>query len=70
MEKDIAIALLSATVSLDEKLGEMDLVVTRITDVETKRKYVTALGNIIGGITFDIISPIVSEYPDLDPYRE
>ena len=69
MEKNVATALLNAAVSLNEKLGEMDLIVSSITDPDTKKKYVKALGNIIGGITIDIILPIVGEYPDLDPYK-
>ena len=70
MEKDIAIMVLNAAVSINEKLGEMDLAVSRISDVETKKRCVKALGNIIGGIAFNIISPIIGEYPDLDPYHK
>jgi hypothetical protein len=32
--------------------------------------YAKALGDIIGGITLDLITHIVKEYPELDPYRE
>jgi hypothetical protein len=70
MDREVAISLLDAAISLNKGLGEMDSIVSRMTDLDTKKRYVNALGNIIGDIMSEIISPIVTEYPELNPYQK
>ncbi len=69
MHKDLAISILDQAMRINEELGAFDLIVSGIEDESTKKTYVKALGNLIGAVAFDLIAPIVREYPELDPYK-
>lgn len=69
MEKDIAIELMSLAVLIDEPIARMFAVVERIENIETKARFKTAVGDLMGAIFRDIIFPIESLYPDLNPDR-
>ena len=67
MEKHLADALLKAAFNLYKDLGDMDAIISGIPDEATKKHYVTILGNLIGDVTANIISPLIQEYPELNP---
>lgn len=69
MERSTASKIVGSTVSLNDKIGDVDLAISEIIDENEKRQYVTALGNILGIIRKDILLPIFEEYPDLNPYK-
>ncbi len=65
--KDIAEALVTLAVAMDEPLGKMGEVVARIEDNETRDLFKKAIGNLTGAIFAEIIFPIEQIYPDLNP---
>ncbi len=69
MEKHIAEALLMAGLNLYKELGDMDAIISGIPDEAVKKYYVTVLGDLIGDVTANIISPLVQEFPELAPQR-
>ena len=70
MERKIASQIVESTMSLNEGIGSVDLAISDITDENEKKKYVTALGNILRVIREDILLEIFKDYPDLDPYSK
>jgi len=70
VERKIASQIVESTMSLNEGIGSVDLAISDITDENEKKKYVTALGNILRVIREDILLEIFKDYPDLDPYSK
>ena len=66
MEKNLATRLINAAFSLDPILGEIDSIISDMTDPVLKHKYTSALGNLLKVQARDFIFPIAAEYPDLD----
>jgi len=66
IEKQAAQAILALAYALDQDLGRMDTVISHIADEATRERYSKALGDLIGAIARDFISPITREYPELD----
>ena len=70
MERKTAAKIVESTVSLNDKIGDVDLAISEVIDENEKSQFVTALGNILGIIRKDILVPILKEYPDLNPYKK
>jgi hypothetical protein len=70
VERKIASQIVESTMSLKEGIGSVDLAISNITDENEKKKYVTALGNILRVIREDILLEIFKDYPDLNPYSK
>lgn len=70
MERKIASQIVESTMSLNEKIGSVDLAISNILDENEKKKYVTALGNILRVIREDLLLEIFKEYPDLNSYSK
>jgi hypothetical protein len=62
--------ILNATLSLNEGIGKIDDIITNMSDENEKKIWVQKLGGLIAYIVDEIQTPIVKEYPDLDPYPE
>jgi hypothetical protein len=69
MDKDMASRMLNAVLTLEAKLGELDVLVSQVDDEKERDEYVHALGNVIGIISRDFVRRIVRQYPELDPDR-
>ncbi len=69
MDEDMASRILKAVLTLEAKLGELDLLVGQLNDEKERDEYVRALGNVIGIISKDFVRRIVRQYPELDPDR-
>jgi len=67
MNRELAKRVIDAAVSLDKALGELDVSVSAIPDMDERRKFATRLGDVIGQINASFIRPLVKQYPDLEP---
>jgi hypothetical protein len=67
MDKEIASALIALATATDEPIGKMTELIEQIEDGETKDRFKKALGDFMGAIFLDIIRPIETLYPDLNP---
>ncbi len=68
MDKEIASKIVHSTISLNEKIGDVDLAISEIPDEHERGQYVTAVGAILRTIREDILLQIFREHPDLNPY--
>jgi hypothetical protein len=69
MDKDMASRMLKAVLALENKIGELDVLVSQLNDEKERDEYAYALGNVIGIISENFVRRIVRQYPELDPYR-
>jgi len=69
MDKDMASRMLKAVIALEARLGELDILVSQLTDEKERDDYVRALGDVIGTISETFVRRIVRQYPELDPDR-
>ena len=69
MDKDMASRMLKAVLTLEAKIGELDVLVSQLNDDKERDEYIYALGNVIGIISEKIVRRIVRQYPELDPDR-
>ena len=69
MDKDMASRMLKAVVALEAKIGELDVLVSELSDEKERDDYVHALGDVIGIISEKFVRRIVRQYPELDPDR-
>jgi hypothetical protein len=69
MDKDMASRMLKAVVALEAKIGELDVLVSELSDEKERNDYVHALGDVIGIISEKFVRRIVRQYPELDPDR-
>lgn len=65
MEERLATKLLNAALALDNALGEMDAVVSCISDQSEKKQYAKNLGDILGAVNEKFIRPIIRQHPHL-----
>lgn len=70
MERKIASQIVESTMSLNEKIGSVDLAISNIPDENERKQYIFALGNILRVIREDILLQIFKDYPDLNPYSK
>jgi len=69
MDKDMASRMLSATRALEVTIGELDVLVSQVSDGKEKQELVCALGDVIGIISENFVRRIARQYPELDPDR-
>jgi hypothetical protein len=69
MDKDMASRMLKAVLALENKIGELDVLVSQLNDEKERDEYAYALGNIIGILSENFVRRIARQYPELDPYR-
>jgi hypothetical protein len=67
MEKSIAEVILKSTLSLGERLNDLDRAVRDIKDVNERKKLLKCLGSVMSELNAGIVLPIVSQYPEMDP---
>ncbi len=67
VDKDIAKALIELAVGIDEPIVKMSELVARIEDDETRNLLKKVIGDLMGMIFAEIIFPIETIYPDLNP---
>jgi hypothetical protein len=67
MDKEVAKALMALAVAIDEPLGRMEAVIERIEDVEIRKRFRRAAGDVMGAIFEHIIYPLETMYPELNP---
>ena len=67
MDKEIARALMALAPATDEPIGKMTELIEQIEDGETRDRFKKAVGDLMGTIFLDIIRPIETLYPDLNP---
>ena len=70
MKKELAAAIITAAVKLDEQLGELDHLLSLIDDPGERDSYLSDFKKIMSLIGVKIIIRIEREYPDLNPDQE
>jgi hypothetical protein len=61
--------VVEAAVRLDAAIGDLDGVISDITDVEWRKQFVESLARVIDEVYVGMIRPVTKIYPDLDPYK-
>lgn len=69
MDKDMASRMLKATLALEARIGELDVLIGQLSDEKERNEYACALGNVIGIVSENFVRRIVRQYPQLDPDR-
>jgi len=67
MDKEVARGLIALAVATDEPIGEMSVLIEQMEDGEEKDRFKKAVGDLMEAIFLDIIRPIETLYPDLNP---
>ena len=67
MDKGTAEVILKSVLSLGDRLNDLDPVVRGIEDVDERRKLLKCLGTVMSELNAEIVLPIVSQYPEMDP---
>lgn len=67
MEKETAIKLMSVYKELGESLNQATQIISTVEDTKEQEDLRHPIGNLMGLVWTDLMSPIVKEYPDLDP---
>jgi hypothetical protein len=70
IDRVLAEDLMAAAIMFNGPIGEMDRIISDIDNPELKKCLVTALGNIIGILSAELIFPIAHRYPDLNPLQK
>ena len=67
MDRDTAERIVKAIEDLTPGLNTFDALSEQITDQEERREFRRKLGSIMTLAGFDLLIPIVKQFPDLDP---
>ena len=67
MKKEAARLIVEVMQDITARLNNSIYVVMEAADEEEVQRYKRAIGQAMGGIFLDIMSPIFDEYPDLTP---
>ena len=67
MDKEVARELMALAIETDGPIGKMFTVIERIEEGETKDRFKKAVGDLMAAVFRDIIFPIETLYPDLNP---
>jgi hypothetical protein len=67
MDETTAQRVLKSAIDLDKAFGDLDLAISAIPDEDERRRFVRALGDVIGQVNHTIIRPIARQHPKLDP---
>jgi hypothetical protein len=69
LERAAAERLLQIALGLDGPIGEIDQVISAVTDESERRALAQSLGAIIGAVNDGFVRPIARQFPDLDRER-
>jgi len=69
MDKEIAAKLMALAVVTDQPIAEMFQVIELIGDCEMKECFKKAVGDLMGAVFREIILPIETLFPDLNPEK-
>jgi hypothetical protein len=67
MNRELSRGIIDTAVGMGKALGELDLAVGAIPDMDERKKFSTSLADVIGQINDSFIRPLVKQYPDLEP---
>jgi hypothetical protein len=67
MERDRAVAVVHAVLSMGESLNLLHELVERNVGDASRKEFRACIGSIMATLNADILFPIIAEYPDLDP---
>jgi len=67
LDKATAEVILKSVLSLGEKLNDLDRVVRDVKDVDVRRRFLKCLGVVMAELNAEMVLPIISQYPDMDP---
>ncbi len=70
MNKNTANSLMMALLKLNESTNDVFFEIEKIDDDKIKRLFRRSIANVIGMIYLELMSPIIEEYPDLDPDKK
>lgn len=70
MNKNTANNLMMALLKLNESTNDVFFEIEKIDDDKIKRLFRRSIANVIGMIYLELMSPIIEEYPDLDPDKK
>ncbi|EDQ6353452.1 nuclear receptor NHR-99, partial [Salmonella enterica subsp. enterica serovar Weltevreden] len=63
-------SLMMALLKLNESTNDVFFEIEKIDDDKIKRLFRRSIANVIGMIYLELMSPIIEEYPDLDPDKK
>ncbi len=69
MERDLAARMVEVAQSMTEPLDRLAALTEQIADEDERRDFRRRLAQIMGDIYPDLLTPIIRQYPDLDPHK-
>ena len=69
MNRDLAARMVEVAQSMAEPLNRLAALTEQITDEDERRDFRRRLAQIMGDIYPDLLTPIIRQYPDLDPHK-
>jgi len=67
MNKQIAREIIACVVATDEPLGRMHALIEQMEEGEVKERFKKAAGDLMRALFLNIVRPIETLYPDLNP---
>jgi hypothetical protein len=67
MDKETAAALIDSLVGLGNAFGDITQLTYRIADEAERRRFRGGVADVMHAINFELIMPLVRQYPELDP---
>jgi hypothetical protein len=67
MKRDLAERLLKSIEGFNEPFVQLDALSHEIDDAEERMRFRRLIGEGMRAIAFDLVMPIVRQFPDLDP---
>ncbi|MDF2117558.1 hypothetical protein PY365_18405 [Roseiarcaceae bacterium H3SJ34-1] len=67
MNKQIATQIIACAVAMDEPIGNMHALIEQMEEDEVKERFKKAVGDLMGILFLNIVRPIETLYPDLNP---
>jgi hypothetical protein len=69
MERDLAVQMIEVAQSMTEPLDRLATLTEQIANEDERRDFRRRLAQIMGDIYPDLLTPIIRQYPDLDPHK-
>lgn len=67
MNFQIGKRLFEASLSLDAGLGQIDTILSGLSDEDEKKVWIERLGNVLRSVNEELVVPLLKLYPELDP---
>jgi hypothetical protein len=67
MEKALAKVILQSVLGLSKGFNDLDPMVRDIKDPEERRRLLMCLGTVLAELNAEIVLPIITQYPEMDP---